>query len=134
MSDLKERLAAQERAFAPIAELLKRKFETDAARAPAVDIDAIMAGTLKKRAPKRRGRLLVRLAFAMTLLFLVAALLVPLYWPPSRTDAVPHMAFDDAERLLNANSLKEVTILYQAGRAKVETDAPLPMVWVRKGE
>ncbi len=134
MNDLKEKLAAQEREFAPIAELLKKKFETDAAHAPALDIAAIMAGTPTKRAPKRRGRLFVRLAFAMTLLFLVAALLVPIYWPPSRTGEVPRMAFDDAERLLNANSLREVTILYQSGRAKVETDAPLPMVWVRKGE
>ena len=134
MSDLKEKLAAQEREFASVADLLKRKFEADAARAPEVDLAVIVAGTLKKRAPARRGRLLVRLAFAMTLLLLIAALLVPLYWPPSRTEAIPRLAFDDGERLLNANSLKEVTILYQSGRADIQTDAPIPMVWVRKGE
>ncbi len=132
MSDLKEKLAAQERAFTAVADLLKRKFETDAARAPEVDITAIVAGTLKKRAPKRRGRLFVRIAFAMTILLLVAALLVPLYRPSSRSEETPRMVFDDAERLLNANSLKEVTILYQSGRADIQTDAPLPMVWMRK--
>ena len=134
MSDLKEKLAAQEREFASVADLLKRKFEADAARAPEVDLAVIVAGTLKKRAPARRGRLFVRLAFATTLLILAAALLVPLYWPPSRTEAIPRLAFDDGERLLNANSLKEVTILYQSGRADIQTDAPIPMVWVRKGE
>ena len=137
MSDLKEKLTAQERDFAPVADLLKRKFETDAARAPAVDIEAIIAGTVKKHAPKRRGRLLIRVAFAMTLLLLVAAVaVVPLIWPPNRTieTPLPRLTFDDAERLLNANKLEKVTILYQSGRADIQTDAPVPMVWVRKGE
>ncbi len=133
---MKEKIAAQEREFAPFADLLKRKFETDAARAPEVDIAAIMTGTLKKRTPKRRGRLLVRLSFGLTLMLLIAAAALPLYWPPSHPAEapLPRLTFDDAERLLNTNSLKEVTILYQSGRADIQTDAPVPMVWVRKGE
>ncbi|HNT27434.1 MAG TPA: hypothetical protein PKH10_04555 [bacterium] len=134
MSDLKERLAAQDREFAPLTSLLKRGFETDATLAPEVDIEAIIAGTLKKLAPKRRRRLLIRFAFATTATALLFALIVPLYGPPNRPDAVPRLSFEDAERMLNTNSLKEVTILYQSGRAEIETDAPVPMVWVRKGE
>ncbi|HSA34641.1 MAG TPA: hypothetical protein P5077_13030 [bacterium] len=134
MKDLKKELEAQEREFAPLTSLLKRGFETDATRAPEADIEAILAGTLKKRAPKRRGRLLIRFAFATTATALLLALIVPLYWPPSRPDAAPRLSFEDTERMLNTNSLKEVTILYQSGRAEIETDAPVPMVWVRKGE
>jgi len=134
MSDLKEKLAAQERDFAPVADMLKRKFEIDAAHAPEVDIAAIVAGTLPKRVPRWRGKLFVRLAFAAVLLLLTVAILVSIYWLPSHTEAVHRLAFDDAERLLNANRLKEVTILYQSGRAEIQTDTPLPMVWVRKGE
>lgn len=134
MNDTKEKLAEQEREFAPLSALLKRKFDLDAARAPEVDIDAILAGTLKKRAPKRRGRLFIRFAFATTATVLLLALIVPLYWPPSRPDAAPRLSFDDAERMLNTNSLKKVTILYQSGRADIQTDAPVPMVWVRKEE
>lgn len=134
MNDMKEKLAAQERECDPLSDLLKRKFETDAMRAPEADIDAIIAGTLKKRVPKRRGRLLVRFAFVTTAAVLLFTLIAPLYWPPSRPDAVPRLSFDDAERMLNTNSLKKVTILYQSGRADIQTDAPVPMVWVRKGE
>ncbi len=133
MSDMNEKLRMQGQEFAPLADLLRRKFEVDAASAPAVDIDAIIAGTLRKRAPVRRGRLFVRLVFATSLLLLLAVLLVPIYRSSSRIEEVPRLSVEDAERLLNANNLKEVTILYHAGSAQVETDAPLPMVWVRKG-
>ncbi|HOW51837.1 MAG TPA: hypothetical protein PLV42_07320 [bacterium] len=133
---MKEKIAAQEREFAPFADLLKRKFETDAARSPEVDIAAIMAGTLKKRAPQRR-RLLFRPALVVTLLLLLTAAAALLYRPavaPEALPPLPRLTFDDAERLINANKLEKVTILYQSGRADIQTDAPVPMVWVRKGE
>jgi len=136
MSELmKQKLAAQERGFAPLSDLLKRKFELDAARAPEVDIAAIMAGTLKKRAPQRR-RLLFRPALAVTLLLLLTAAAALLYRPALAPEEapLPRLTFDDAERLINANKLEKVTILYQSGRADIQTDAPVPMVWVRKGE
>lgn len=135
MSDLKQKLEAQERNCGELTVLLKRKFETDAARAPEVDIEAIIAGTLKKRAPQRR-RLFFRPALAVTLLLLLIAAAALLYRPAVAPEEapLPRLTFDDAERLINANSLKEVTILYQSGRADIQTDAPVPMVWVRKGE
>lgn len=154
MNELREKLQNQEQQNQNVHDLLQRKFNIDSMAAPEFSFDHMMS--LKKERKKQQRIFGFRIfKFSFTAALCLAILSVGIFFGSQKIQQTDHPQIElsqndlpdltievkkeiekleKSDRIANSNKLQKVTLLYDSGKTQVEKDAPIPMVWIRKGE